>query len=567
MDAATLLLLSASVGVGFGWQPMPDGSPRVEYLVQIEPEMLVALQAGSTIPIVSEVPEGIGPIGRVRIVVGHESLPRQNLSLPVETTRRKPNSNLAGATDISGPPVTGAHRSTFQRDPNLVKTQFSTPAPSFPGSGAPGNTPPSGNPSQSAQGQQNMSAPALPGNGKSGFEKAIERGQKQAAAAQAAVQGAVAQGAEFQTKLDGQYHRAAGQLGQATPAGIPNQPGSVTSGRPGAIPPGATGFPGATGGIPQAASSQAALSTGTSARAPAAGQPASPGNGTSLGNGASPGNLGPYGQHPTGTAGIFQGQRLDRPVAGGAAASRPVAGGTVTSGQQSPASGQVKLGIQEKVFPHEGNRQPYQSGPQAAASKTAGVSSTEPPASGLSFPQAATRPDGNRGNWSGRPPGQSATIAVSGGTMSDGRQQPMKAAPPAEMGRRANAGPGANPPGAASAAQKAADVPPAPKGSLVKASGVLPMGGTKSQTGSEKTGSPSGPDNGLAAGASTGASTVGSPTKGSPGMFSLLLAWVLLVGSVAGNIYLFWSYLDIRGKYQAMLRTHRGAPPQFSRAG
>ena len=97
MDAATLLLLTSSIGVGFGWQPMPDGSPRVEYLVQIEPEMLTALQAGSTIPIVSEVPEEIGPIGRVRIVIGRETLPRQNLSVPLKTIRNKPTSEAPGS--------------------------------------------------------------------------------------------------------------------------------------------------------------------------------------------------------------------------------------------------------------------------------------------------------------------------------------------------------------------------------------------------------------------------------------------------------------------------------------
>jgi hypothetical protein len=33
------------------------------------------------------------------------------------------------------------------------------------------------------------------------------------------------------------------------------------------------------------------------------------------------------------------------------------------------------------------------------------------------------------------------------------------------------------------------------------------------------------------------------------------LAWVLLSGSGAGNLYLFWSYLDIRNKYQGLIRT------------
>ena len=52
-----------------------------------------------------------------------------------------------------------------------------------------------------------------------------------------------------------------------------------------------------------------------------------------------------------------------------------------------------------------------------------------------------------------------------------------------------------------------------------------------------------------------------------PGIFSLLLAWVLLMGSVAGNFYLFWSYLDIRSKYQAMIRSNQGPRHQYSRAG
>lgn len=36
-------------------------------------------------------------------------------------------------------------------------------------------------------------------------------------------------------------------------------------------------------------------------------------------------------------------------------------------------------------------------------------------------------------------------------------------------------------------------------------------------------------------------------------MFPLLLSWVLLSGSGAGNLYLFWSYLDIRNKYRDVL--------------
>jgi hypothetical protein len=45
------------------------------------------------------------------------------------------------------------------------------------------------------------------------------------------------------------------------------------------------------------------------------------------------------------------------------------------------------------------------------------------------------------------------------------------------------------------------------------------------------------------------------------------MAWVLLSGSAAGNIYLFWSYLDVRTKYRALVRkTARAVGSRFSAA-
>lgn len=79
MESASLFLLASSVGVLFGWQPMPDGSDRYEYIVQIEPELAETLKEGHSIPITSDIPEDIGPIGRIRIVVGRDDLPRQKL--------------------------------------------------------------------------------------------------------------------------------------------------------------------------------------------------------------------------------------------------------------------------------------------------------------------------------------------------------------------------------------------------------------------------------------------------------------------------------------------------------
>jgi hypothetical protein len=83
MDGAALFALMAAVG--FGWQPMPDGSERYEYIVQVDQDLAATLASGKSIPIVGEVPDGIHPIGRVRVVVGDEPLPRERL-----VTRLKP---------------------------------------------------------------------------------------------------------------------------------------------------------------------------------------------------------------------------------------------------------------------------------------------------------------------------------------------------------------------------------------------------------------------------------------------------------------------------------------------
>ncbi|MCH8840744.1 MAG: hypothetical protein IH831_08745 [Planctomycetes bacterium] len=79
MQTAILFFIASSVGVSVGWQPMPDGSPRYEYVVQLDRELLAILKQGESIPISSEVPDDIRPIARIRIVVGDENLPRQKL--------------------------------------------------------------------------------------------------------------------------------------------------------------------------------------------------------------------------------------------------------------------------------------------------------------------------------------------------------------------------------------------------------------------------------------------------------------------------------------------------------
>jgi hypothetical protein len=55
--------------------------------------------------------------------------------------------------------------------------------------------------------------------------------------------------------------------------------------------------------------------------------------------------------------------------------------------------------------------------------------------------------------------------------------------------------------------------------------------------------------------ASTNAAPLNSmPLNSAPAsVFPLLLSWVLLSGSGAGNLYLFWSYLDVRTKYRDLV--------------
>lgn len=74
MDCALALLAAAALGVTFGWEPAGDGSDGVEYVVQLEPELVDVLQSGQSVPIESYVPNDVGPVRKVRIVVGRDAL-------------------------------------------------------------------------------------------------------------------------------------------------------------------------------------------------------------------------------------------------------------------------------------------------------------------------------------------------------------------------------------------------------------------------------------------------------------------------------------------------------------
>jgi hypothetical protein len=79
------------------------------------------------------------------------------------------------------------------------------------------------------------------------------------------------------------------------------------------------------------------------------------------------------------------------------------------------------------------------------------------------------------------------------------------------------------------------------------------------------------PSGGQPAGAATapaGSAQATAPTGSSArDKAAVILAWVLLFASVAGNVYLFWSYLDVRTKYRGLVRkTARAVGSRFSAA-
>ena len=118
MESASLIFLAASLGIVFGWQPMPDGSSKYEYIVQLDPDLVAALEEGQSIPITSDIPSEIGPVGRIRIVVGRDELPRQKL-----VTQFKPLPELIA--DQSQNPI--------------VETQFLSPTTGSQGTDRYGN--------------------------------------------------------------------------------------------------------------------------------------------------------------------------------------------------------------------------------------------------------------------------------------------------------------------------------------------------------------------------------------------------------------------------------------------
>lgn len=85
MNAIALLLATSAVGVDVGWQPAEGGG--LEYIIQIEPQLLEVLKNGKDLT--SEVPPGLN-VRRYRITVGSAALPQQGERPPAAAIAAEP---------------------------------------------------------------------------------------------------------------------------------------------------------------------------------------------------------------------------------------------------------------------------------------------------------------------------------------------------------------------------------------------------------------------------------------------------------------------------------------------
>ncbi len=99
MNVIPLFMALSAVGVDYGWQSAADG--QLEYIIQIEPELLASLAQGTEI--VSDLPAEARRAQRIRIRVGRGTVPRQTTPAPgslpathVPADRSTPTPNARG---------------------------------------------------------------------------------------------------------------------------------------------------------------------------------------------------------------------------------------------------------------------------------------------------------------------------------------------------------------------------------------------------------------------------------------------------------------------------------------
>ena len=128
MHGLALLLAAASVGVDYGWQPDADGV--MEYIIQIEPELITALQKGEAI--ISEVHPDATGVRRFRIQIGNGPLPRiSKPTSPLVAPEQLPAKQAVAPTAVPATNLPAADTSTFKLEEAPAEPAKS-PASDFP---------------------------------------------------------------------------------------------------------------------------------------------------------------------------------------------------------------------------------------------------------------------------------------------------------------------------------------------------------------------------------------------------------------------------------------------------
>lgn len=587
MDGAALLALIAAVG--FGWQPMPDGSERYEYIVQVDQDLAATLAAGKSIPIVGEVPEGIHPIARVRVVVGEDSLPRERL-----VTRLKPvvvaaagNAAANGAPDEQSIVVRGQNALT----PNPYAESGTSWNGGVAGAPAPSSQQLFDNASAAAESawNDNVAAPATQAlnNASQGLQNQV------VAPVQQGINNAANQ---FQQSVGQNVQSAAASLGDRTKSLVNElaqplspQPAQTARGlrQQQASAPLTAVAPPATGAAMTTTPYNPAPYNGASAAPPSSWNQEPPPSTNPLRAGVDPSTS----AQAAGAATEWNNQPQPTSFPAGSPLAQPNLGNNGVAGQplqpQSPPP--MASSATPNVNDWNGANTPVTTTPVAAGQPTAGNG-------------------GFAGNdpWQGVPdPRTPAAVGATspGGALAAEPTTPYRGAgagglndfpttPPLNGAALGGSTPNLSPPNVATPGIDRNMLSQAPgrplDGSTTPTTGLggVPAASVSTVQGSQQTPAPrdifatnrpnsattptangqqptTPPQTNLANtnGAANGVSS------GKDNAVITLVAWVLLFGSAFGNLYLFWSYLDVRQKYRSLVRkTARAVGSRFSAA-
>ena len=589
MDGAALLALFAAVG--FGWQPMPDGSERYEYIVQVDEELAATIASGKSIPIVGDVPEGIHPIGRVRLVVGDDALPRERL-----VTRLKPV--VASTADADAGTAQAA--TADAGDKSIVVRGQNATTPFNPYAAAPAPAPSGSQLFESASTaatqawNENVAAPASQALASAGQNLQDQLGD----AAQQQYDNAANQLQQGVNNLGQNLQNSASSLGNRS-KGIVDELGRSLTQQPAptarsvrtqaqaapltAVAPPATGA--AAGAAPYNGSGAAApvnnwnpntlppatnpLRQDASVLPPAQAQAQQQAPGANEWNGQQNPNAFPPGPplaqpNPNTFAG---GQPSPAPAASSApsASGNPTAGDVPTEWNNAPELTNTATAPPAATGNGFGNPNAAgNNGTLAEGDPWRGVPDPQAPVtSGAAAPNLAggqPAPFGGAGtNWPGgtSPAGSNTNLGVSppfvaGPAIRDGMLDQSPNRPLEGPGSLAAAPAGTN---ATNVSTNGGNAPPSVTRDI-----VFP---NKQPSSTNPAAQP--PSNPLAAQPNA---ANGTPNAASgDNAVVTLVAWVLLFGSAFGNLYLFWSYLDVRQKYRSLVRkTARAVGSRFSAA-